>query len=53
MNTPFRFPTYIGDQAIGELTAFLRAHQLQRLAVVADENTYPALGERVVYARLH
>lgn len=50
MKTLFRFPIYIGDLAIAELIAFLQAQQLHKLALVADENTWPALGDRVVQA---
>jgi len=48
--SPGRFPVYIGDDAIPELLAFLKARAWQRIALVADENTYPALGARVAQA---
>ena len=42
-----RFPIYFGDDAIRELLAYVQAQQLHKLALVADENTYPALGAQV------
>ncbi len=37
---------YVGDDALGELVAFCRGRELTRLALVADTNTYAALGSR-------
>lgn len=50
MSQKNRFPIYIGDNAITELIAYLRARQLNKMAMVVDENTYPALGQRVEQA---
>lgn len=35
---------YIGDEALPRLVAFCREHALSRFALVADRNTYAALG---------
>ena len=40
-------PIYIGQQATNELIGYCTRHKLQRLTLVADENTYAALGQRV------
>lgn len=40
-------PIYVGHDAIGHLLDYVKAHSLNRFCIVADENTYPALGERV------
>lgn len=40
-------PIYIGHHAIEELIAYCTDHSLKRLTLVADENTYAALGQRV------
>ncbi len=37
---------YVGDDALGELVAFCRGQGLARFALIADNNTYAALGER-------
>ena len=39
-------PVYVGDDALARLVAFCRQHDLRRLALVADPNTYAALGAR-------
>ncbi len=38
---------YIGRGAVDRLQAYLAEHNLRRLALVADANTYAALGDRV------
>jgi glycerol-1-phosphate dehydrogenase [NAD(P)+] len=38
---------YIGPGAVDRLQAYLAEHNLRRLALVADANTYAALGDRV------
>ena len=38
---------YIGRAAVDRLQAYLAEHNLRRLALVADANTYAALGDRV------
>ena len=43
-------PIYIGDNAIDELLAYVAANRLTQFTLVADENTYAALGERVAQA---
>ena len=40
-------PVYIGADAIPELIRFCRAEDFDRFTLVADENTYPALGRRL------
>ena len=40
-------PIYIGNNAIDELIAYCNHHGLKRLTLVADDNTYAALGQRV------
>ncbi len=40
-------PVYIGSDAIAELMRYCRAQSFERLTLVADENTYPALGRRL------
>ncbi len=42
-----RFPVYIGNDALQELLSFLQQHGFNKLALVCDENTFPALGQRV------
>jgi glycerol-1-phosphate dehydrogenase [NAD(P)+] len=39
-------PVYIVNDAIPDFTAFCRARGLDRFLLVADTNTYPALGQR-------
>jgi glycerol-1-phosphate dehydrogenase [NAD(P)+] len=41
---------YIGRDAIASLLSYAAAHRLSRFALVADHNTYAALGERVALA---
>jgi glycerol-1-phosphate dehydrogenase [NAD(P)+] len=40
-------PIYIGKDAIPELLHYIHRQALTRFCLVADENTYPALGQRV------
>lgn len=40
-------PIYVGKDAISHLLEYVAAHSLNRFCIVADENTFPALGERV------
>jgi glycerol-1-phosphate dehydrogenase [NAD(P)+] len=40
-------PIYVGKDAPAQLVAYLQARGLNNLTLVADENTYRALGERV------
>ena len=40
-------PVYIGADAIRELILFCRAQDFKRFTLVADENTYAALGRRL------
>jgi glycerol-1-phosphate dehydrogenase [NAD(P)+] len=44
---PANLPVYIGQDAVAELVGFCRDHNLLQLALVADDNTYVALGARV------
>ena len=44
---PNHFPVYIGSDALDELVTFCRAQSLARFALIADANTYAALGQRV------
>lgn len=41
---------YIGDQAVDRLVAYCAQSGLSRLVLVADRNTYAALGQRVEHA---
>ncbi|MCX6029113.1 MAG: sn-glycerol-1-phosphate dehydrogenase [Chloroflexi bacterium] len=43
---PPHLPVYIGPDALAELTRFCRTQGLDKLTLVADRNTYAALGER-------
>ena len=40
-------PIYIGENAINELLAYLNQQNLMHCTLVADENTYAALGQQV------
>jgi glycerol-1-phosphate dehydrogenase [NAD(P)+] len=40
-------PIYIGENAVEQLVSYLDAHDLTRCTVVADDNTYAALGKQV------
>ncbi|MBL8153494.1 MAG: sn-glycerol-1-phosphate dehydrogenase [Anaerolineae bacterium] len=40
-------PIYVGKEAIAHLLNYVAAHGLNRFCIVADENTFPALGGRV------
>lgn len=40
-------PIYLGQDAVTRLIEYCQSQQLVRFLLVADENTYPALGERV------
>jgi len=42
-----RVPVYIGNQAIPEFIRYCKQHGLKEILLVADENTYPALGKAV------
>lgn len=42
-----RLPVFIGNQAVGEFLRYCQAQNLKAFLLVADENTYQALGERV------
>jgi glycerol-1-phosphate dehydrogenase [NAD(P)+] len=44
---PGQLPVYIGSDAVNQLVAFCRTNKHTRLALIADDNTYRALGERV------
>ena len=44
------FPVYIGPAAVDHLLAYCQDHQLSRFTLVADRNTYAALGEAVAAA---
>ncbi len=48
--TKIRFPVYIGNGAIAELLTFLQQQGFRKLALVCDDNTFPALGQRVADA---
>ncbi len=39
-------PVYVGPDALPELVRFCRERQLQHFALIADDNTYAALGAR-------
>ncbi len=43
---PNHFPVYAGSEALDELVAFCQAQGLTRFALIADANTYAALGRR-------
>jgi glycerol-1-phosphate dehydrogenase [NAD(P)+] len=43
-------PLYIGEDALTRLMEFLDSHQMQRFYLVADQNTYAALGQRAQQA---
>lgn len=43
----FNIPVTIKANPLPELIAFLRQHGLEKLSLVADDNTYAALGRRV------
>jgi len=47
---PLEGPIYVGEDALGELVAYVRGRRWSHLAVVADENTWGALGQRAVSA---
>lgn len=40
-------PVYVGNDAVNELLQYCKANNLNRFTVIADNNTYPALGEKV------
>src|SRR5690349_7140391 len=40
-------PIYVGTEAIPKLVAYCDDQRLNRFALIADKNTYRALGERV------
>ena len=42
-----QLPVYIGSDAIPELIRYCRAQKFDRFTLVADENTYAALGQRL------
>lgn len=39
-------PVYVGSDALNELVTYCRAQDLTRFALIADDNTYAALGRR-------
>ena len=39
-------PVYVGPDALPKLVRFCRERQLQHFALIADDNTYAALGAR-------
>ncbi|MEW5719625.1 MAG: sn-glycerol-1-phosphate dehydrogenase [Chloroflexota bacterium] len=45
-----RLPVYIGRGAIAELIAYCKSNRLDKFVLVADQNTYAALGHSVVKA---
>lgn len=42
-----RLPVYIGNQAVAEFISYCNRQGLRDFLLVADQNTYPALGEAV------
>lgn len=42
-----QLPIYIGNDALSQLTEYCGSESLRALALVADQNTYPALGQAV------
>lgn len=42
-----RVPVYIGNQAVAEFIRYCKQHDLREFLLVADENTYAALGKSV------
>ncbi len=40
-------PIYVGDQVIEECIQFCRENQYDSFYLIADQNTYPVLGERI------
>lgn len=47
---PEHLPVYVGDDALAHFTAFCAERGLRSLALVADPNTYEALGRRAAAA---
>ena len=47
---PDRMPIYVGDQAIEEFISFCQRKKYDKFLVVADDNTYKALGGRVLHS---
>ncbi len=45
-----RLPVHIGSEAISNLVRYCRDNQMNQLTLVADQNTYAALGEAVEHA---
>ena len=45
-----RLPVHIGSAAISKLVRYCRDNQMNQLTLVADQNTYAALGEAVEHA---
>ena len=45
-----RFPVHIGNAAISKLVRYCRDDQVNQPTLVADQNTYAALGESVEHA---
>ncbi len=43
---PEHLPVYVGDNALARLVAFCQQNDFRRLALIADPNTYAALGEQ-------
>jgi glycerol-1-phosphate dehydrogenase [NAD(P)+] len=46
-------PVYVGPDAVEKLAVFCAERDLRRLAIIADDNTYRALGERAEAALRH
>ncbi len=44
------YPIYIGSDAVAQLAQYCEEKGLNRFALIADENTYQALGEHVEHA---
>lgn len=40
-------PVYVGGEALSQLAEFCRGRSFRAMALVADQNTYPALGQAV------
>jgi glycerol-1-phosphate dehydrogenase [NAD(P)+] len=44
---PFTVPSYVSDDAVASLCAYVAQQGMSRFVLVADDNTWRALGERV------
>jgi glycerol-1-phosphate dehydrogenase [NAD(P)+] len=47
MEMQHHIPVYVGGEALLQLAEFCRARTFRAIALVADQNTYPALGQAV------